>query len=248
MKLWLKAWLKLWAQPASYGVTVAYLLIIEDDAAIRAGLIRSLTDLGHTVDSAPSGFAGLEKAMSTSPDLVLLDLGLPDIGGDQILTMLRAASETPVIIISARDDDPSLVRLLDAGADDYLVKPFAVSQLNARIKAVLRRSATDAPTPDLTFGALHIDPRARTAQLGERELELTPREFDLLVYLAERPGTVVTKKELLTEVWQQPWGGSEKTVDVHLSWLRRKLGESATEPGFLTTVRGVGIRLDAPRQ
>jgi len=226
---------------------VADLLIIEDDDAIRSRLIRALRDLGHTVDSAPTGFAGLEKAVTNRPDLVLLDLGLPDVGGEQVLSMVRAAGDIPVIVISARGDDPSLVRLLDAGADDYLTKPFTVVQLDARIRAVLRRTEPETAPGELVVGDLRLDARARTVSLGTQELDLTPREFDLLAYLAERVDTVVTKKELLSAVWQQAWGGSEKTVDVHLSWLRRKLGESAAEPGYLTTVRGVGIRLSAPR-
>lgn len=226
---------------------MAHLLIIEDDDAIRSALVRALRDLGHTVDNAAAGFPGLERAVSTRPDLVLLDLGLPDVSGEQVLAMLRAAHDIPVIIVSARADDPSLVRALDAGADDYVVKPFAVAQLDARIRAVLRRTGDDQVPADLVVGDLRLDPRGRTATLAERDLDLTPREFDLLAYLAERPGVVVTKRELLTAVWQQPWGGSEKTIDVHLSWLRRKLGESAVDPAYLTTVRGVGVRLAPPR-
>ncbi|MFT4288333.1 response regulator transcription factor [Nocardioides sp.] len=223
-----------------------HLLIIEDDDEIRARLLKALRDLGHVVDTAPAGLPGLERALAARPDLVVLDLGLPDVDGSQVLAMLRAVSEVPVIIASARDDDPSLVRALDSGADDYLVKPFTTAQLDARIRAVLRRSGAGPEQSLLVVGGLEIDPRGRRTTLEGREIELTPKEFDLLAYLAERAGEVVTKKELLTEVWQQPWGGSDKTVDVHLSWLRRKLGESATEPGYLTTVRGVGIRLSAP--
>jgi DNA-binding response OmpR family regulator len=141
-----------------------------------------------------------------------------------------------------------MVTALDGGADDYLVKPFGPGQLDARIRAVLRRAGADQRPAPLTVGALVVDPAARTARLDGLELDLAPREFDLLRYLAERVGEVVTRRQLLVDVWQLTYGGAEKTVDVHLSWLRRKLGESAQEPRYLYTVRGVGIRLAAPAE
>ncbi len=226
---------------------MADILIIEDDDKIRPLLVRSLHERGYAVSSAPNGMTGLNLALDSRPDLVILDLGLPDVDGTQVLSMLRAVSDVPVIIASARDDDPSLVAALDAGADDYVIKPYTTAQLEARIRAVLRRvEGGRAPRTALTVGGLEIDVPARRTLLDGVEVELTPREFDLLLYLAERAGEVVTKKELLVQVWQQTWGGSDKTVDVHLSWLRRKLGESAAEPRYLTTVRGVGVRLTAP--
>jgi len=226
---------------------VVQVLIIEDDDRIRPLLMRSLDQLGYAVDSAVTGMQGLQRAVETRPDLVILDLGLPDVDGTQVLSMLRAVSEVPVIVASARDDDPSLVGCLDAGADDYVVKPYTTAQLEARVRAVLRRTAGGrSPKQSLTVGGLELDVAARRTTLDGEPVELSPREFDLLRHLAERPGEVVTKKELLTEVWQQAWGGSDKTVDVHLSWLRRKLGETAAEPRYLHTVRGVGVRLSAP--
>jgi DNA-binding response OmpR family regulator len=192
---------------------------------------------------------GLARAVETRPDLVILDLGLPDVDGTQVLSMLRAVSDVPVIVASARDDDPSLVSCLDAGADDYVVKPYTTAQLEARIRAVMRRTGGPSRVREqLAVGGLEIDAAARRAVLDGRELELSPREFDLLRHLAEHAGEVVTKKDLLVEVWHQAWGGSDKTVDVHLSWLRRKLGESAHEPRYLHTVRGVGVRLAAPEE
>jgi len=137
------------------------------------------------------------------------------------------------------------VRLLDAGADDYIVKPFSAAQVDARIRALLRRTATDEPSR-VEVGDLVIDAAARTAELGGEPLELSRKEFDLLLYLARRCGSVVTKQELLAEIWEQPYGGVEKTVDTHLSWLRSKLGESASAPRFLHTVRGVGIKMLSP--
>jgi DNA-binding response OmpR family regulator len=225
---------------------VAQVLIIEDDPRIRPLLMRSLDERGHAVTSAATGMQGLAMAVDNRPDLVILDLGLPDVDGTQVLQMLRAVSDVPVIVASARDDDPSLVGCLDAGADDYVVKPFTTDQLEARIRAVMRRVGGTAPRRPVVVGGLEIDAAARRASVDGELLDLSPREFDLLRHLAEHPGEVVTKRELLTEVWNQPWGGSDKTVDVHLSWLRRKLGESAAEPRYLHTVRGVGVRLSAP--
>jgi DNA-binding response OmpR family regulator len=181
------------------------------------------------------------------PDLVVLDLGLPDLDGRELLRMLRAVSAVPVIVATARDDDDSVVQALDAGADDYVVKPFPAGQLEARIRAVLRRAAgADAAQAPVTVGDLVVDQRSRRVTLAGEAVELSPKEFDLLAHLAVRAGTVVSKRELLTEVWQLPYGGSDKTVDVHLSWLRRKLGESAAAPRLLQTVRGVGVRLAEP--
>jgi two-component system, OmpR family, KDP operon response regulator KdpE len=160
--------------------------------------------------------------------------------------MLRAVSAVPVIVASARDDEGEIVAALEAGADDYLVKPFAPEQLNARIKAVLRRSVGADPEAAVLVGELRIDPRQREACLAGEPLSLSRKEFDMLLYLAQRAGQVVTKPTLLAEVWHQPYGGGDKTVDVHLSWLRRKLGESAAEPRYLHNVRGVGLKLVNP--
>jgi two-component system, OmpR family, KDP operon response regulator KdpE len=225
---------------------VAHVLVVEDDSGIRSAVIRALTDRGHAVASAGDGMSGLRHAVEDRPDLVVLDLGLPDLDGADLLRMLRAVSQVPVIVATARDDDAMVVRALNAGADDYLVKPFSADQLDARIRAVLRRSSSADIDPTLVVGGLRIDPRTREISLDDVALELSPREFELLAYLAARPGQVVSKRELLAEVWQQPYGGAEKTVDVHLSWLRRKLGETAQEPRFLVTVRGVGVKLVPP--
>jgi two-component system, OmpR family, KDP operon response regulator KdpE len=227
---------------------VAQLLVVEDDERIRSALIRALRDRGHAVSSAGTALEGLRQAVEDRPDLVVLDLGLPDLDGRELLRMLRAVSAVPVIVATARDDDDSIVRALDAGADDYVLKPFQAGQLEARIRAVLRRAAgvTDAAMAPVTVGDLTVDPRGRRVSLAGEPVDLSPKEFELLAYLAARAGTVVAKRELLTEVWQLPYGGSDKTVDVHLSWLRRKLGESAAAPRLLQTVRGVGVRLAEP--
>jgi DNA-binding response OmpR family regulator len=225
---------------------VAQLLVVEDDERIRTALIRALRERGHAVESAGTAMSGLQQAVEGRPDLVVLDLGLPDLDGAELLRMLRAVSTVPVIVATARDDDGSIVSALDAGADDYVLKPFQAGQLEARIRAVLRRAGgVEAPSA-VTVGELTVDPRTRRVTLAGAPVELAPKEFDLLAYLAARVGTVVTKRELLREVWQLPYGGSDKTVDVHLSWLRRKLGESAAQPRLIQTVRGVGVRLAEP--
>ena len=226
---------------------MAQLLVVEDDELVRGALIRALRQRGHTVASAATAMSGLQEAVDSRPDLVVLDLGLPDLDGAQLLRMIRAVSAVPVVVATARDDDASIVSALDAGADDYVLKPFQVDQLEARIRAVLRRTAqADAGPAAVTVADLTIDPRARRVTLAGRPVELAPKEFDLLAYLAARVGTVVPKRDLLREVWQLPYGGADKTVDVHLSWLRRKLGESAAEPRLIQTVRGVGVRLAEP--
>jgi DNA-binding response OmpR family regulator len=226
---------------------VVQLLIVEDDPAIRHALIRALTDLGHAVGSAGTAADALRHVADAPPDLVVLDLGLPDMNGYQVLRMIRAVSTVPVVVATARDGEQEIVRVLDAGADDYLVKPFGPGQLDARIRAVLRRTGGDGgPPPNVAVGGLLVDPGRRQATLDGAPLDLSPREFDLLHYLAARTDQVVSKRDLLTHVWQQPYGGADKTVDVHLSWLRRKLGETAQDPRYLRTVRGVGVRLTAP--
>jgi DNA-binding response OmpR family regulator len=226
---------------------MSQLLLVEDDAAIRSALVRALSERGHGVTTAVTGMAGLHEAVENRPDVVVLDLGLPDIDGCTLLTMLRSVSAVPVIVATARDDEAEIVRALDAGADDYVVKPFAADHLDARIRAVLRRvSPTTGAGQVLRVGVLVIDVRAHEATLAGRALDLSRKEFDLLAHLASQPGVVVSKRELMAQVWRQPYGGADKTVDVHLSWLRRKLGETADAPRYLHSVRGVGVKLVDP--
>ncbi|GAA4604267.1 response regulator transcription factor [Actinoallomurus liliacearum] len=223
------------------------LLLIEDDASVRTALVRALSERGHAVTTATTAMTGLQQAVDARPDLVVLDLGLPDLDGTQVLRMLRGVSRVPVIVATARDDESEIVRALDAGADDYLVKPFGAGQLDARIRAVLRRAEDrQGEQGPVLVGALRIDPRAREASLDGRPLQLAPKEFDLLHYLAARAGQVVSKRELLTQVWRTPYGGADKTVDVHVAWLRRKLGETAKQPRYLHSVRGAGVKIVDP--
>ncbi|MGY1746632.1 response regulator transcription factor [Blastococcus sp. SYSU D00695] len=229
---------------------MAQVLVVEDDERIRTALVRALRERGHVVSTAGLALEGLRLAVEQRPDIVVLDLGLPDLDGAELLRMLRAVSTVPVVVATARDDDDAVVQALDAGADDYVRKPFRADHLEARIRAVLRRTGAGAATPPspLVVGELAVEPHSRRVTYGGAPVELSPKEFDLLAYLAARPGTVVPKRELLAEVWRLPYGGSDRTVDVHLSWLRRKLGESGAEPRLLQTVRGVGVRLADPAQ
>lgn len=225
---------------------MARIVLIEDDVEIRRLVADALASQGNDVESAALGLEGLELAVKGAPDLVLLDLGLPDLDGIDLLRMIRAISAVPVIVITARGADDVVVKTLDAGADDYLVKPFSVTQLEARVRAVLRRGSGLADGAPLRVGGLEVDSGAREVTLDGVALDLSPKEFDLLRVLAERGGHVVSKRELLAEVWREPYGGSDRTIDVHLSWLRSKLGETAQEPRYLHTVHGVGVKLVDP--
>ena len=221
---------------------MAAVVIIEDDQRIRELMARVLAEKGYEVEGAGTALDGLQRIVQYSPDVVVLDMGLPDLDGAELLKMIRAVTDVPVVVATARSEDRDVIRTLDAGADDYLVKPFSVEQLEARVRAVLRRSASESMKPVVNVGGLMLDPGSRIATLEGSSLQLSPKEFDLLLYLAEHEGTVISKRQLMAEVWRQPYGGSEKTVDVHISWLRKKLGESAADSRYLETVYGVGVK------
>ncbi|WP_395104116.1 response regulator transcription factor [Actinomadura sp. SCN-SB] len=224
---------------------MATVLLVEDDEDVRQALVRELRDLGHTVRGASRALEALREVAGNPPDVVVLDLGLPDLDGGEALKMLRAVSDVPVIVATARDGEQEIIRLLRSGADDYLVKPFSAGHLHARVEAVLRRARTVPRERPLIVGGLHVDVERRRAKLDGTPLHLSRKEFDMLAFLARNAGRVVSRRELLTEVWQQPYG-DDQTIDVHLSWLRRKFGERAAEPRYLHTVRGVGVMLAAP--
>jgi DNA-binding response OmpR family regulator len=225
---------------------MAQIVLIEDDVDIRRLVADALAAQGHDVESAAAALEGLQLTVKGKPDLVVMDLGLPDLDGTELLRMIRAVSQVPIIVITARGADEVVVRTLDSGADDYLVKPFSVAQLEARVRALLRRGAATDSGETIRIGDLEIDPAAREATLAGEPIDLSPKEFDLLRVLAERVGEVVSKRALMAEVWREPYGGAERTVDVHLSWLRSKLGETAQEPRYLRTVHGVGVKLVDP--
>ncbi|MGP4023430.1 response regulator transcription factor [Actinomadura sp. 3N407] len=224
---------------------MATVLLVEDDDHVRQAFLRELRDLGHAVRSAARALDALRDVAAYPPDVVVLDLGLPDLDGGEALKMLRAVSDVPVIVATARDGEQEIIRLLQSGADDYLVKPFSAAHLHARIEAVLRRARTETRQKSLVVGELIVDVDRRQARMGDTVLQLSRKEFDMLAFLARNAGRVVTRRELLIEVWQQPYG-DDQTIDVHLSWLRRKLGDRSAAPRYLHTVRGVGVMLTAP--
>ena len=211
------------------------ILLVEDEDSIADPLAEGLRREGFAVDRVATG----EAALTADPaDLVLLDLRLPDVDGTEVCRRLRAESDVPIIVVSARDEEVDRVVGLELGADDYVVKPFGFRELLARIRAVMRRARRDDDTV-LRAGDLEVDVRARRATLTGRELALTTKEFDLLALLASDPGVVVGRERVLREVWDTSWLGPTKTVDVHVATLRRKLGD----PRWIETVRGVGHRL-----
>jgi two-component system response regulator RegX3 len=226
-------------------------LMIEDEEAIVAPLTESLTREGFAPVTAGTIADGLQVARSQAPDLVLLDVMLPDGSGFDALRELRSIGSTPVIMLTARGDEADRVLGLELGADDYVIKPFSARELVARIRAVLRRvsTAADPPSRDaIRIGEVELDPAARTAALRGAPLELTRKEFDLLALLMGHAGSVVTRERLIDEVWDVNWFGSTKTLDVHVSGLRKKLGDDPTDPRYLHTVRGVGFRFAADGQ
>ena len=216
-----------------------HILVVEDEDAIADPLVDGLRREGFDVSRVATGEAALE---ATPTDLVLLDLRLPDLDGLDVCRRLRERSRVPIIVVTARGEEADRVVGLELGADDYVVKPYGLRELIARIRAVSRRAASLGPSGTLRAGELEVDERARRAILDGRELELTPKEFDLLAALARDPGAAVSRQRLLAEVWQTSWYGSAKTIDVHVAALRRKLGD----PGWIETVRGVGFRLRVP--
>jgi two-component system response regulator RegX3 len=215
------------------------ILLVEDEDAIAEPLADGLRREGYAVERAATGGEALE---APAADLVLLDLRLPDVDGLDVCRRLRERSDVPIIVVTARGEEADRVVGLELGADDYVVKPFGLRELIARIRAVTRRTSVRGATAEpLRVGGLEVDERARRAILEGRELELTPKEFDLLAALARDPGAAISRRRLLEEVWETTWYGSAKTIDVHVAALRRKLGD----PGWIETVRGVGFRLRA---
>ena len=225
---------------------MAGILIIEDEQRIRESLASRLSERGHDVETVALAMDGIQRAVSGDFDVVVLDLGLPDLDGTEALRMIRAVSSVPVVVATARDDERDIISVLDAGADDYVIKPYSADHLAARIRAVMRRTSEGADDRITVVGGLRLDRDSHEATLDGETLDLTARAFDLLAYLAATPNKLISKRELMAEVWRQPYGGADKTVDVHVSWLRKAMGETASEPVYLHTRRGVGVRLVDP--
>jgi DNA-binding response OmpR family regulator len=216
-------------------------LVAEDDPDISEPLVRALDREGYDVTLVTSGPAALSQALAGQTDLLVLDLGLPGMDGLEVCRSLRGRGSTlPVLVLTARTDEADLVVGLDAGADDYVGKPFRVAELLARVRAQLRRAS--GPEPDvLAVGAVILDVASRRVTVDGVQAALTPKEYDLLLMLMRRVGTVVGRDELMREVWQTEWLGATKTLDMHVSTLRKKLGDAGSQ---VTTVRGVGFRLE----
>jgi DNA-binding response OmpR family regulator len=219
------------------------ILLVEDEQSIAEPFARALARHGFRTAVARTGAEALDLVRELNPDVVLLDLALPDGDGRAVCTLLRRSSDVPIIMVTASGTITDRVLGLELGADDYVAKPFAVNEVVARIRAVLRRARSVGGDDTISIGALRIDLGARRVWVSGREVELTRKEFDLLVRLARDGGRVVTREALMSDVWDMNWFGSTKTLDVHIAWLRRKLGDDPAAPRYVHTVRGVGFRL-----
>jgi two-component system, OmpR family, response regulator RegX3 len=225
------------------------ILVVEDEESISQPFAEALRRANFEAVVTGTAAGALELANSEQPDLVMLDLILPDGDGRDVCRELRRHSDVPIMMLTARGTELDKIVGLELGADDYVVKPFSAAEVISRIRAVLRRSrpreaGTDAQP--LRVGELVLDPAARIAELGGERLDLSRKEFDLLAALMRNGGRVVKREDLMAEVWDSNWFGSTKTLDVHVGWLRRKLGDSPTDPVYIETVRGVGFRFAAP--
>ena len=227
--------------------------MVEDEESITVPLSEALARDGFDTQVAGTVAEALELAGRVSPDLVLLDVMLPDGSGYDVCRELRRDSKVPIIMLTARGEETDRIVGLELGADDYIVKPFSAREVAARIRAVLRRAGDSAPAPAerpeaLEVGDLKLDPARRSATLAGEELDLTRKEFELLELLMREGGSVITRERLIDEVWDVNWFGSTKTLDVHVSGLRRKLGDDPASPRYLHTVRGVGFRFSGPEE
>lgn len=229
------------------------ILLVEDEVSIAEPFSRVLAREGFDPTIAGTAAEALEAFDRVAPDLVLLDLALPDGDGRDVCRALRAKSDVPVIMVTARGTEIDRIVGLELGADDYVVKPFSGGEVVARIRAVLRRAGrggggVPGPEAPVAVGPVELDPAARRVRVDGEEVDLTRKEFDLLAELLRHAGTVVTREDLMARVWDENWFGSTKTLDVHIGWLRRKLGDDPASPRLITTVRGVGFRFTAPEE
>lgn len=218
-------------------------LLVEDDPAISEPLARALGREGYDTRTHSTGRGALSNLAQV--DLLILDLGLPDMDGLDVIREIRSqGSDVPILVLTARTDEVDIVVGLDAGADEYVTKPFRLAELLARVRALLRRDGSDTPAEELVAQDVRVDVSAHRAFQNDNELQLTAKEFELLRILVENAGNVVNRDSIMREVWGSDPSSSTKTLDMHVSWLRRKLGDEATHPRYITTVRGMGFRFE----
>lgn len=222
----------------------ATILLVEDDATVRETLALNLRSEGYGVLEAEDGEQGLVLSRSGQPDLVVLDVMLPKIDGLTVCRIMRHESEVPIILLTARGTETDKIIGLETGADDYIVKPFSLGEFLARVRAALRRGRSAAPATEVISQDLRLDLLARRAFLGEQELQLAPREFELLTTLMRNKGAVLTRDLLLARVWGEDYIGDSRTVDVHIRWLRQKIEPDPSDPSRIITLRGVGYRFE----
>jgi two-component system, OmpR family, response regulator RegX3 len=218
------------------------ILLVEDEATISEPLAESLGREGFEAEVAPTLAGAREAFRRAPPDLVLLDVMLPDGDGRDLAREIRKVSDVPIVMLTARGEEIDRVLGLELGADDYVVKPFSSRELTARIRAIMRRGRTPERDGPIENGALRLDPASRTVSKDGDEIELAAREFDLLHLLMANPGEVLRRERIMDEVWDPHWFGPTKTLDVHISWLRKKIEDDPSNPAFITTIRGVGFR------
>ena len=216
-------------------------LVVEDDTPVRNLITTTLKTHEYRYLSAQNGASAVMEALSHNPDIVLLDLGLPDMDGVEIIRKIRSWSNMPIIVISARTEDSDKIVALDAGADDYLTKPFGVMELLARVRALLRRTQEETPSAVMTLGDVTLDRESHRVTAGGQEIALTHMEFELLAFLMAHAGKAVTREVLLDDVWGIAYSGDTRTIDVHVRTLRQKLGDSGR---LIATIRNVGYRMD----
>ena len=220
-------------------------LVVDDDVQIIRAMRINLRARGHEVDTAEGGAAALRLATGNRPDLVLLDLGLPDMEGLEVLRRLRGWSRVPIIVLSARHSAGEKVRCLDSGADDYVTKPFGMDELLARMRAAERRSASEEAAPEVATSAFTVDLSAKRVLVGEEEVRLTPTEWHILEILAQHPGRLVSQRRLLQEVWGPAYQSETNYLRLYMAQLRRKLEPDPAHPRFLITEAGRGYRFEA---
>lgn len=225
------------------------ILLVEDEDSISQPLAAALEREGFETVVARNAAEALAFELRLEPDVILLDLMLPDGDGRDVCREIRGHSDVPIVMLTARGTETDKIVGLEIGADDYVVKPFSSAELVARVRALLRRTQRETQQQlQAQFGDLEIDESSRRVVLAGEQLDLTRKEFDLLVVLARHAGEVVTREQLMADVWDENWFGSTKTLDVHVGWLRKKLGDDTNEPRFVHTVRGVGFRFATPAE